>query len=220
MTIAPLCYRCCAGAGAFGALSPLDGAVNQPVDSVVLDWQDSPGASSYDLQFGTSPPPPLLRANLTASQDAVGGLAGGTVYYWTVEARAGCGTRAASGGERTFTTTSDPLEVPPDSVRVGRSGTDITVSWAPACGVASDYTIHEGDLDVLASTGTYSHVSKVCGDAGGDFMETFTPGPGNRYYLVVGRTASGVEGGYGFGRPQGADAAGCGITGFRPGTCP
>ena len=94
------------------------------------------------------------------------------------------------------------------------------MSWGAGCGAADDYTIHEGDLERLQASATYTHVSRVCHDSLEDRRETFPPGAGDRYFLVVPRTALGVEGDYGPGRPAGADAAGCGLTGYEPEPCP
>lgn len=115
---------------------------------------------------------------------------------------------------------SGPMAVPDDAVRVDKSGDDLTVDWAETCGVSSGYTIYEGDLDALVATATYTHASVVCDDFGERLTETFTPSDGNRYYLVVPRQTDGREGDYGHGRPQGIDAASCGITSQSPGECP
>jgi hypothetical protein len=112
------------------------------------------------------------------------------------------------------------LEVPDQTVRVDKDlGSDVAVSWGADCGTAWDYTIYEGDLDLLVSTGTYDHESVVCSDVGADLTETVTPEAGSRYFLVVPRSQPGIEGNYGPGRPQGTDPSGCGITGQRPGSC-
>jgi hypothetical protein len=112
------------------------------------------------------------------------------------------------------------LAVPSGSVTAQREVDNVRLSWGVACGPAWDYTIHQGDLDQLAANGTFTHGSLVCEDLGADLTESFLPGDGNRYFLVVPRTADGTEGGYGHHRPQGTDAAGCGLTGHRPGECP
>ncbi len=67
---------------------------------------------------------------------------------------------------------------------------DLDLFWGPTCGVAIDYTVHEG---VLGSW--YSHVPIACSSSGA-LSITLTPGAGNRYYLVVPATLS-LEGSYG-----------------------
>ncbi len=82
----------------------------------------------------------------------------------------------------------------------------LDLSWSAACsGGATDYGIYEGILGTW-----YSHVAIACTDAGADRAETVTPGPGNRYFLVVPRNAE-AEGSYGLRsgpleRPVGAPA--------------
>jgi len=66
------------------------------------------------------------------------------------------------------------------------------VSWAPSCSSgADDYAIYEGTIGSW-----YSHTSKVCTDTGHDLTETFVPGAGSDYYLVVPKDGF-EEGSYG-----------------------
>ena len=67
---------------------PLSGTPGQP-STLLLDWLDTPGASSYDLYFGPSPTPSFFQLAADSSAQ-VTGLAPGTTYYWRVEARASC----------------------------------------------------------------------------------------------------------------------------------
>jgi hypothetical protein len=68
---------------------------------------------------------------------------------------------------------------------------DIDLSWPASCSSgATDYEIYEGAIGNWPS-----HVQKLC-STGGETTATVTPGAGNRYYLVVPRTAV-VEGSYG-----------------------
>jgi hypothetical protein len=66
----------------------------------------------------------------------------------------------------------------------------LDLAWGPTCGVASDYTVHEG---VLGSW--YSHVPVACSTSGA-LSITIAPGAGDRYYLVVPSTLT-LEGSYG-----------------------
>lgn len=100
-------------------------------------------------------------------------------------------------------TGGNPGRVPP-TILVNKAGANVTVSWSASCSAgADDYAIYEGTIGTW-----YSHTSKVCTDAGHDLTETFAPGAGSDYYLVVpkdsfeegsyGRASSGIE------RPVGA----------------
>jgi len=214
------CFECCEEAGPFLLLSPPDAAPDLLLPAVLLDWEDSPAAASYDLFLGTTTPPPLHAAGLAASEMLAAPLEAGTTYHWWVRAAGDCGAVPSASGVWSFTTTAQPMSVARASLRAMRSSPDLTLRWGAGCGAADDYTIHEGDLQGLGATGSYTHVSRICSDAGADLQETFPPAGGDRYYLVVPRTAGGVEGGYGHGRPPGPDAAGCGLTDWQPGECP
>jgi sugar lactone lactonase YvrE len=68
---------------------------------------------------------------------------------------------------------------------------DIGLSWGPSCSSNdTDFEVYEGALGDFTS-----HVSRFC-STGGALAKTFTPSPGNTYYLVVSRNAA-REGSYG-----------------------
>ncbi len=64
----------------------------------------------------------------------------------------------------------------------------IEASWADACNLGTlpgqTYSIQAGDIDQLSATGNYNH-APMAGQCGLCSPATFTPGPGNEYYLVV-----------------------------------
>jgi hypothetical protein len=57
----------------------------------VLSWDAAPGATSYDVHFGTSSFPPLL-TNTNGTAQAVGTLTPNTTYYWQIVAKNSLGT--------------------------------------------------------------------------------------------------------------------------------
>lgn len=74
--------------------SPANGAnAGCPNTTQALSWPVSPGATSYDVYFGTSATPPFV-ANTVGTSYATGFLAQGT-YYWQIRPRNASG--AASG---------------------------------------------------------------------------------------------------------------------------
>lgn len=75
-------------------------------------------------------------------------------------------------------------------LRLDKSGSNIVVEWESDC-ATSQFALYEGVLGQWNS-----HLPVACSDAGGDGVESVTPGAGNRYYLVV-PWAPGVEGSYG-----------------------
>ena len=95
-----------------------------------------------------------------------------------------------------FTIGAPPVAgVVPDSVKVGRSGGSLTLTWAGSCsGQASGYAVYEGTLSALRAG--MSDVEPITCAAGTDLTESFVPGTGNRYYVVA-ATVSGAEGALG-----------------------
>jgi hypothetical protein len=78
------------------------------------------------------------------------------------------------------------------TLSVNKSGANLVVSWSAGCSDGgTDYGIYQGTIGSW-----YSHVAIACTDALADRTETFAPGAGNRYYLVVPRNAA-AEGSYG-----------------------
>ncbi|PYQ90836.1 MAG: hypothetical protein DMG02_08715 [Acidobacteria bacterium] len=89
----------------------VDGAVDVTV-SPTLPWQ-SVGATSFDLRFGTTNPPPMFVADTTRSYYEASALSTATKYYWQVIAKNASGS--TSGPVWSFTTEqgSAPAPVPP-----------------------------------------------------------------------------------------------------------
>ena len=112
---------------------PVDGAANVWVYTD-LDWDDSAGAISYDVYFGTNPnlPPPTFLGNTTVSfwDLTPPVLAYDTAYYWKVVAK-------NAGGDTTglvwsFTTELPPppqctIDAVPDTILEGQF---TTLSWS------------------------------------------------------------------------------------------
>lgn len=80
--------------------------------------------------------------------------------------------------------------VPGAELQVVKSGSNLTLSWAAACGGGSDYATYEGQLGV-----DNSFVQKAC-SSGGATSITITPATGDRTYLVVPQLGAN-EGSYG-----------------------
>ncbi|HLJ17134.1 MAG TPA: right-handed parallel beta-helix repeat-containing protein [Bryobacteraceae bacterium] len=66
-------------------LSPAPGTTVVP-PTANLSWVATPGAASYDVYFGTSTPPPLAQADLTATSFSPA-LTAGVTYYWAIAAK-------------------------------------------------------------------------------------------------------------------------------------
>ena len=68
-----------------------------------LAWSAT-GASSYDVQFGATNPPPQIASGQTSASYTPAALAAGTTYYWQITARNNDGT--TTGPVWSFTTLS------------------------------------------------------------------------------------------------------------------
>jgi hypothetical protein len=89
--------------------APMD-RVSGVASDVGLTWQ-STGATSYDVGFGTSNPPPPAATGLTAALFKPATLAPATTYFWRVTARGESGT--APGPVWSFTTSAAaPVSIP------------------------------------------------------------------------------------------------------------
>jgi hypothetical protein len=73
--------------------SPTNGAPNVSL-AASLSWAPSANATSYDVAFGPSNPPPLVSSNQTAASYQPAPLAASTQYYWQVTAKGAGGTTA------------------------------------------------------------------------------------------------------------------------------
>ncbi|MFQ6092464.1 MAG: IPT/TIG domain-containing protein, partial [bacterium] len=90
--------------------SPQDGQTGVAVNTT-LSWSggDPDGdAVTYDVYFGTSSPPPLVKSNHTSFSYNPGTLTQSTTYHWQVVAKDNQ-VETAQGPEWSFTTGSCPL---------------------------------------------------------------------------------------------------------------
>lgn len=214
------CQKCGPSPGNFYLIYPQNGQTGLPFN-LTLQWEASSNATCYNLYFGTTNPPPLYSSFIPTNEINISGLLPYTWYFWKVEAVNGFGLKNSEGGIYSFRTKSlnQPMEVPDGSLIASKEGNMIKLSWDETCGSADDYTIYEGDLNLLKE-GIYNHYSILCSDTNQDLQESFYSNLENAYYLVVPRNGDGVEGSYGKDIPQGNDIANCGITGFEPIECP
>jgi len=128
--------------GPFALVSPANNATGVPA-STTLSWSVSSGATSYDVHFGTSSPPPLA-TNTTGTSYTPAALNAGTVYYWHVVAK----NSGGSTGSATWSFTTQ-LSTPPAPTLVspsnGAAGVSLTptINWNAATG-ATSYDVHFG----------------------------------------------------------------------------
>jgi hypothetical protein len=133
-----------------------------------LTWSAS-GATSYDVRFGATNPPPLAVSGASSASYTLTALANGRKYYWQIVARNGAGT--ASGPVWSFTTVAvsqrpgTPTSPSPVAGATGVS-TRATLSWS-ASG-ATSYDVRFGTTNtppkvVTAQTSTSYAPSMAAG---------------------------------------------------------
>jgi hypothetical protein len=98
--------------------SPANGATGVAISSS-LSWSAT-GATSYDVKFGTTNPPPAVASGLTTSSYAPAGMTNGSTYFWQIVARNAIGS--TTGAVWSFTTAA----APPPSTTVPLSYSAIT----------------------------------------------------------------------------------------------
>lgn len=77
----------------------------------------------------------------------------------------------------------------------------ISLTFQPACGAAN----HHLEFGPLGAVGTLGYSGQVCGIGNGSY-DTFDPGAGSFFFVVVGDDGAGVEGSYGLSRIGGVEA--------------
>jgi len=80
--------------------NPANSATGVDIFSV-LSWTGHPEATSHDVYFGTSSPPPFIQNQAGTAYDP-GGMLGQTVYYWRINEKNAVGT--TTGDLWSFTT--------------------------------------------------------------------------------------------------------------------
>src|SRR5206468_1462159 len=103
-----------------------------------LTWIAS-GATSYDVQFGATNPPPQVGAGQTSATYQPGTLAAGTTYYWGIVARSSGGT--STGPVWSFSTAAPapgaPTSPDPPDAATGVAVTP-TLTWTASGATSYD----------------------------------------------------------------------------------
>ena len=129
--------------GTFALQAPADGSTGVPA-APTLSWSASPGAASYDVNFGTSSAPPRV-TQTTGTSYAPGNLNPATRYYWQIVARNEAGSIASPIWS--FTTAGLVLPAAPVLVSPSNAAAAVTpapvLSWSASAAAAS-YDVYFG----------------------------------------------------------------------------
>jgi hypothetical protein len=164
---------------------PTNGASIDPV-GVHLNWTASTGATSYDVYFGSTNPPPFFSNAGGGTGIAFSSLNAAQTYYWNVVAKNGAGSAPASA-TWSFTTVS----IPPSQVTLaspanaaGNLSSPVTLIWNPSGGAPlASYDVYLGPSNppALFSSGV-----------SGNTLSTGTLSASQTYYWnVVARNIAG-----------------------------
>jgi alkaline phosphatase len=109
------------------APSPSAGATNVSL-TADISWTSGSGASSHDVYFGTTNPPPFIQNQAGTTYDT-GTMVVGATYYWRIDEKNAGGT--TTGIVWSFTTVADTQLLAPTNVSAtDRMYTDkIQISW-------------------------------------------------------------------------------------------
>ena len=164
-------------------LSPVNGTTGVSA-TPSLSWDAQAGATSYDVHFGTSSPPPLV-TNTTATTYAAGTLAPGTLYYWQVVANTATGP--LSSPIWSFMTQVLPPPAPGLSLPAnGATGVLVapTLVWNPSVG-ATSYDVYFG---------TSASPSVVTNTAGTSYAPGTLSKGTTYYWQIVAKNGAGSAG--------------------------
>jgi hypothetical protein len=131
--------------GAFSKVAPTDTATSQPINGLVLSWNASSLAASYQYCYDTNPNSTCDTSWTSTNQltASLGGLSYNTVYYWQVRAVNANGNTQADGGDWwSFTTQLAPPGAFGKSAPANLSAeqlTSVTLAWGASAGAGITY---------------------------------------------------------------------------------
>jgi len=122
--------------------SPSSAATGVLAAPVALSWTGT-GATSYDVNFGTTNPPPQAAAGIASASYVTPAMQQGITYYWQVVAKNSGGSTA--GPVWSFTTVAPPPSIPNSpSPTTGTTGLSAPVALSWASSGATSYDVNVG----------------------------------------------------------------------------
>ena len=162
------------------APTPTSGATGVSTNAT-LTWS-APGATSYDVSFGTANPPPQVTTNQAAASYQPAATVAGTTYLWRVVARNAAGT--TTGPVWSYTTAAAPAMPSAPTPVSGATGvaTNATLTWSGAGATSYD-----------VSFGTANPPPQVTTSQAAASYQPATTAAGTTYFWrVLARNAAGT----------------------------
>jgi GEVED domain len=161
-------------------LTPANGAtgVTSVTGGIPLTWNAAPGATSYDVFFGTTNPPTANIGNTTGTTANITGTAYNTTYYWYVVPRNAGGPATGCNTSTTSFTSENPTNCPP--------------VYTTGCGLADSLVYFS--LKGVSGTVIYNASGGICNTtpiAYSDFTSSFAPVTLARNESFVGKMRTG-----------------------------
>jgi len=148
--------------GTPGSAVPANGATSVST-SPTLTWSAS-GATSYDVNFGTSSTPPQVTSAQAAASYTPSTLAASTTYFWQIVARNSAGT--TTGPVWSFTTGTSAgggaLPAPWQTQDVGSTGQTGSAAYS-----SGTFTVRGAGADIWDTTDAFRYVYQA---VSGDFQ--------------------------------------------------
>lgn len=168
--------------------SPATGATGVS-KAPTLSWAASSGATSYDVYFGTSSSPALVK-NVTTSSYTPATLVNNTKYYWKVVAKNTSGS--ASSAVWSFTTAaSTPIASGPASVSVSpSSGTGLSQLFSFVYSDSSGYQYLGGVHALISGSTSNTNACWIYYDAAGRVLWLASNDTTTWSSLTLGSTAT------------------------------
>jgi hypothetical protein len=138
-----------------GSPSPANAATGVST-APTLTWSAS-GATSYDVNFGTANPPPLVSSGQSAASYTASALANSTTYFWQVIAKNASGTTPGPVWSFTTAAAAPPPPGAPGSPNPPDTATSVsttpTLTWSASGATTYDVSFGTGNPPPQVSSG-------------------------------------------------------------------
>lgn len=135
--------------------APIGLAASAGGSTASFSWQAVSGATSYQIQIGTSPGDSSVATAIITPAAYSRGLSPGT-YWWRVRAQNAAGWGAVSTDAALTVAAPAPAPAAPTNFSAAVNGTTVTFSWTPPAGGASSYDLEVGSAPGAGNLGHFA----------------------------------------------------------------